>query len=374
MKKVAAFLTAFTVFVIIAVALHVTAVKVQPTENRDFGYWISSAKDSSYELLAKNIGEKTALYMGSSEFHHGLKHSYNPSNLFRKTDLDLMCLGAAFNQSLTHAITVGAVGPKLKNKKVCLILSPTWFYKHRSKQAGREFLLRYSSTCFDKAMENDKLSAETREAIKTRKELLLGESGGKSDVKAISKALGKEKDIVKTSCMWIGNRGAEGTGHRGDGAKDEPVKLDFSSLREEVESYGTGEGFTNPYNMEDRIFNRKFKIGLDGYKNKNANLSFEESGEYGDLQIFLDVCKEQNLDVLLILQPMNGKWYDYTGFTAEKRHVVSEQVEKIAADSGVKLCDLTNEEYTEGFFEDAVHPSKKGWVIINEKAYDFFNS
>ena len=111
MKKIAAFVTALVIFTVLLVSIHILAIKTLPKGNRDFGYWISSAKDSSYELLAQNIGPKTQLYMGSSEFHHGLKTQYNPSNLFRQTDLDIMCLGAAFNQCLTHAITVGAVGP-----------------------------------------------------------------------------------------------------------------------------------------------------------------------------------------------------------------------------------------------------------------------
>ena len=364
MKKVKAFAIALSIFVLIMVVLHVAAVRLLPRESRDFGYWISSAKDSSYELLADNIREKTVLYMGSSEFHHGLKEPYNPSNLFRKTDLDVMCIGAAFNQCLTHAITVGAVGPKLTNRKVCLILSPTWFYEHRSRQAGREFLLRYSSTCFDKAMENEDLSLSTREGIKTRKEELLGKSGELDGSGNLSAFIGREKDRMKTVLMWVGKGPDEGPYGS--------VNLDFDALKKKVEQ--SNDDCTNPYNMKDEVFNKKFKMGLRGYKNKNSGLSFEESGEYGDLQLFIDVCRDQGLDLMLILQPMNGMWYDYTGFTAEKRHVVSKKVKKIADKNGVKLCDLTGEEYTEGFFEDAVHPAEKGWVIINEKAYKFFNS
>lgn len=384
MKKIAAFVTALVIFTVLLVSIHILAIKTLPKGNRDFGYWISSAKDSSYELLAQNIGPKTQLYMGSSEFHHGLKTQYNPSNLFRQTDLDVMCLGAAFNQCLTHAITVGAVGPKMENKKVCLILSPTWFYSHRSAQAGREFLLRYSSTCYFKAMHNDQLSEATRDAIKTRKEHLLNSSGNDDSFKKLQGAIGKEKDRAKTVLMWTVRRRHSvevdpsveegGNGHNLENTENPGnVKvLDFGTLMKDAE-IDTGKRH-NPYNMKDKIFNRKFKGKLSKMKNKNANLSFDESDEYGDLQIFIDVCKDQGLDVELILQPMNGKWYDYTGLTADKRHVVSKKVREIADKNGVKLCDLTNEEYTEGFFEDAVHPAQKGWVIINEKAYNFFNS
>ena len=72
------------------------------------------------------------------------------------------------------------------------------------------------------------------------------------------------------------------------------------------------------------------------------------------------------------MQPLNGKWYDYTGLTSEKRNVVYETVGEIAKQKGVEYADLSGEEYTENFFEDAVHPTSKGWVIINEKAYEFF--
>ncbi len=36
--------------------------------------------------------------------------------------------------------------------------------------------------------------------------------------------------------------------------------------------------------------------------------------EYDDLQIILELFKEKNVKPLFISVPVNGPWYDYTGF------------------------------------------------------------
>ena len=70
---------------------------------------------------------------------------------------------------------------------------------------------------------------------------------------------------------------------------------------------------------------------------------------------------------------MNGYWYDYCGFPAAKRKVCAEKVTEIGEEYGVSVCDLTGYSYYRGFFEDAMHPAAKGWVIIDEEVYRFFN-
>lgn len=66
--------------------------------------------------------------MGSSEFNYGKRLIYHPRNIFRKQNMSLMTIGNVYNQSLSHAISLGAITPKLKKKKVVLLLSMSWFY------------------------------------------------------------------------------------------------------------------------------------------------------------------------------------------------------------------------------------------------------
>lgn len=366
MKKLTSFIIALIVFAVIIISIHFVAAATVPKNDRDFGMWISSFKDSSYKVISNNITDKTVLYMGSSEFHHGLNHKYNPTNYFRDSSVDVMCIGGAYNQCLTHSVAVGALGKELENKKVCLILSPTWFYEN-VKMESSKFLLRFSKEQYDEAMKNPILTPETKKQMQENikaigKDIISNESKDGF----FQRILKREKDIVRTASMWNLEKKKMKKNHKAAGP------IDFEKFYADADK-AEKKKCTNEFNMEDKFFERKFKPRLSAMENKNRNNSFEKSAEYDNLRLFLDVCREQNLEVLLILQPMNGKWYDYTGFPEEKRNVVSDKIEEIAKEKGVKLCNLFDQSYTEGFFEDAVHPSEKGWVIINENAYKFFN-
>lgn len=380
MKKTKAFVWATALFLAFVVCMHYVCLALMPVESREFGYWISYNKDASYEAISRNIGENTAVYMGSSEFHHGLGHKYNPSNLFMNSDVDLMCIGGAFSQCLSHAITMGAIGGELSKKKVALILSPTWFYAADNRKVSK-FYLRYSKSLYEAMMNNEGLSSETRQRIAERvSNLMDGRNENEEKFDGLGYIMQGEKDRNKCAIMWLGHcikRSFAGEDFsinedvRNAGEVSEYGSLDFGALRLEAEECSKGR-CTNDFNMKDSVYEKKFASKLESLKGKNKGKTFEGSMEFEDLQMFIDVCKEQGIEVLLILQPVNGKWYDYTGVSAEKRQGLYEDIWRIAKENQVELADLSGEEYTEDFFEDAVHPTEKGWVMINEKAYEFF--
>ena len=97
MKKITAFITAFVLFIGVAVSAHVITNEKLETNNADFGTWISTKKDLSYRAVTSNIEDDTVLMMGSSEFHHGNKTPYHPTNIFRDLNMNVMCIGAAQN-------------------------------------------------------------------------------------------------------------------------------------------------------------------------------------------------------------------------------------------------------------------------------------
>lgn len=385
MKKTKAFVCAVALFVAFAVFTHFACLALLPEENREFGYWISYNKDASYEAVSKNITEKTAVYMGSSEFHHGLWHKYNPSNLFLASDIDLMCIGGAFNQSLSHAITMGAVGNEMTNRKAALILSPTWFYAEDDRKVSK-FYLRYSRSMYEAMMQNENLSQETKQRLAERISGIMdgqNQSTNEQSFDGLSYLVQGEKDRNKCVIMWLGHGIKSAFGGEDIDGKDfggeetaagkysENGNLDFRALRLEAEECSKGR-CTNDVNMKDSVYKKKFAGKLESLKGKNKGKTFDGSTEFEDLQLFIDVCKDQGIEVLLILQPVNGKWYDYTGVSAEKRQGLYENIRRIAEENQVELADLSGEEYTDDFFEDAVHPTEKGWVMINEKAYEFF--
>ena len=387
MKKIAAFFTAFVLFIIVVICIHFTFSSSMNMENPKFGTWVNSYKDLSYNAISENITDKSFLLLGSSEFEHGRNTLFHPSVLFNNQKMDVMIIGAAYDQSFSHTITLASVGPKLKSKKVVLLISPTWFGK--DGVSAQVFSVRFSESEYMAILENNSLSLDTKRAIAARTVSLLSTdtamqnrvklynkifidknpSGFDNVYYKIRKSFITEKEMASVDAAWAL------TGQKYDRSKMQiPTKNNspnWDMLHEMANKVDLGKA-TNPFFMQNSVFNHKIKKVMKIKHNSNVGRSFASSTEYGDLKLFLDVCKEENIDVMLVILPINGYWYDYTGFPKAGRDVLVENIDKIGKSYGVNVNNLFKYSYTPGFFEDAVHPVGKGWVEINEQTYDFF--
>lgn len=383
MKKVMAFITAFVMFVASAGIMNYISYKNFETNSKAVGTWISTKKDSSYATVSSSINEKTYLMMGSSEFQHGKDTKYHPSEIIRQANLNVMCIGAAKNQSLSHAITLGAVGNELKTKKVALILSPSWFSKKGIDKTS--FSARFSETQYLAMMDNPNLSDQLKNELSQRTETLLQEglsvkdsfernkliaNGEKISFKdyvtdLVHKKVISEQEMVSTGMLWFSKQKAQWeSGY-------ETHELDWDSLVKEADEEFEGNA-NNEFYIRDSIYMSKVLPIYKERKGKDVNRSYGVSPEYDDLKLFLEVCKELDIETELIILPVNGYWYDYTGFPVENREIIVEKVEETAKGYDAKVCSFFDECYTTGFLEDIVHPAGKGWVKINEEVFNFF--
>lgn len=387
MKKIAAFLTSFILFTVGVIGLHFVTGQELTANNPRYGTWINQYKDKSHDAVAGNIEEDTMLLLGSSEFYHGRSSKYHPSRIFREQNMNVMCIGAAYNQSLSHAITLGSIGPKLESRKAVLIVSPSWFKK--DGVACNAFDGKFSESQYAAMLDNQSLSQETKKAIAERTEELLagndtvkeavkrynriyiGDGGNLYDVAvgSLRRAFVNDRDNYRALAAWNAAGGKKNPEYKKcDKKKNAPgwrmlqkdAQEEFLSQRE------------NPFYMTEKVYEEKFRPYLSNLKNISADKSYAQSPEYGDLELFLKVCREQDVEVMLLILPLNGYWYDYMGFPREGRDACINKVEAIASDYGVETCNLYGESYTKGFFRDAVHPAAKGWVAVNEKIYEFF--
>ena len=388
MKKLAAFGTALVLFIISAVILHLTVAGRVAVEEGGFGTWINTYKDMSYKAVSANIDDDTVMYMGSSEFQHGKDTPYHPTEIFRSMKMDVMCIGAAYNQCLSHAITMGAVGPELKSKKAVLILSPSWFNGPGVEKDA--YGVRFSESMYMAMLENPNLSDDVKKKIADRSEELLSNSpalqesvkrydkiflgkGGNAADKAyftMKKAFLSEREAINVKTAW---KTTEEKDYRKFMETAKSGVPDWKGLISKADKEFKEISKGNDFHMDDRLYNQNIKPALKKEKNSSTARRFwKDSPEYGDLDIFLQVCREQDIDVELILLPVNGWWYDYTGFTADKRTGLTEQIKEVADRYDVPLYSFFDRDYTDGWLEDAVHPAGKGWVEINEEAYRFF--
>lgn len=389
MKRIAAFFTAFALLILTAAGVHFFTDGNMDLNNREFGTWINSYKDMSYNALSQNMNDETMLVMGSSEFHHGVRGMFHPKAVFRDRDIDIMCLGAAYSQSLCHAVALGAMEPLLKNRKVVLILSPSWFTGQGVKPEA--FSVRFSQSNYDAMMKNENLSDELKMRIAEKTEKYLVKDDKKRKAAELCRRINlegserfTEEAMYRIERIFDSERNnvtvltalfsSEIKRNREVGEPGSEIDENFwEKMMNKAENYAEKRTTNNEFFMIDSRFNKSIKPVLGSSKNSNIGRSYGKSREYEDLEIFLEVCRETGIEPLILIQPVNGYWYDYTGFPKEGREAMRENVTRMAEKYGYKVADFFDEAYTPYFFEDAVHPGAKGWIMIDEAIYSFYH-
>ena len=148
--------------------------------------------------------------------------------------------------------------------------------------------------------------------------------------------------------------------------------IDFDALMEKAEQAGREECTNNSFGINNEYYNSYVKDNYESSKNSNINGSYTSSPEYGDLRLFLDVCKETGIDPLIVSVPCNGRWYDYTGFPKENRQQYYQNIRDICDEYDVELADFSYKEYELYFLKDVMHMGWKGWVYFDEAVYEFY--
>lgn len=384
MKKLTAFLTALVLFLVSAAGMHFYAESRITVNNNAFSFWAIEKKFVAREALTKNINADTVAVFGSSEFQHGRKTPYHPGNMFAGNKFNMMLIGAGYYQSLSHALTLASIGNDLPTKEAVLFISPQWF---RSDGVLPEpFSSRFSETHYIGMLQNPNLSKTTKTYIIERVKTLL-----KADPPALERTELYEKVLSGNASFserlnyrlytsFLKEKELQSVAIRmaRDGIKKNASlssserEPDFQALMDQAGKDGEKENSGNPFFMDDssyRLFIRPF---LKAKKNQSVNGSYSTSPEYTDLECFLHVCQDLGIRPLLVSLPVNGYWYDYTGFPKKERQIYYEKIRQVAKKYGAELADFADQEYTKYFFEDGVHIGKKGWVMINESIYRFY--
>lgn len=93
---------------------------------------------------------------------------------------------------------------------------------------------------------------------------------------------------------------------------------------------------------------------------------YTESPEYKDFQLVMDVLKDAGAKPLFVSIPVNGYWYDYNGYSKERRQQYYEKMAQLLKDANVDYVDFTDHEYDPYFIMDTIHIGWKGWVYLDQ--------
>ena len=391
MKKLKAFLIAFVLFLAFAGGLHAICLsKGMKTSDPQFGTWYSQYKDMSYNALDQNITKKDMFVFGSSEFRHGRNTSFHPANFFRGTDVHLMTIGGPFNQTLFHTVALGALEPQIKNRRVVMLVSPTW-YRTAGVVSKKGYALRFSETEYVAFLKNKDVPRSVKTYVARRSvKLLNGSPTLQNHVQLYNRVLlhmgrlhpadplayralmlyQNDKDMITTRAAMTFLRGQD----QASGFNKQPIEngqFDWNHWVDKARRVAEKKSH-NPFYMSDHSWKMKFRFVYPRAKGVHKKNSLLQSKEYGDLDAFLTICQQNHIRAMLVILPMNGYWYDYTGINSHERKAFARKITRIAGGYGAEVTDLTKYDYTPFVNRDAVHPWGEGWVRINEALYNFY--
>ncbi|HET7723137.1 MAG TPA: D-alanyl-lipoteichoic acid biosynthesis protein DltD [Propionibacteriaceae bacterium] len=328
----------------------------------------------------------TNLYvMGSSELGVPIPQNAGTWLPANASDFDMYESGRGNQQSLYHAVELGAVGPSIATKKVALILSPQWFVPGGEKASM--FQSVFSHTAWDAMLANPHLSARTRSRLVARVGSLvpqlctLGASCATTTASAVEEFVDAPYNVL-TSRMntlrdtYKGSEYRKAVTYTGPWrpGKQPMATIDWAAEDAKAVADGKAQVGRNPYNMEDSYYRAKIVPQLPKFKDQQRSVTFTSSVEYDDLQLFLDVAHDLGIQVLLIAMPVNGLWSDYTGLPKATRDGFSAKVRTMAAANGAQLVDLSSKAYEPYYFFDTLHLGWRGWLDVTRACWSFASS
>lgn len=371
-------------------------------EDSNYGYVYSGAKSESIPFAMNSVPKDAVLVFGSSE----LATSKNvvrevPLTVFGENDtgVNLQLIGEAFDQSLWQAIAAGAYGSTDAQRKIVLIISPTWFADEG--QDVETFKLKFSYPLFKRFYANPNISTKNKDYVVERL-LQMGISTTEVDAAMLKGVTGILNDVVFSYIKDIQARFAlmdirsEGINYKyangeqisgsAQGRDDEEMSgnddqlvvpldsngnIDFDALMFEAEVDSVIESTNNTWGMDDDFYTKNIEGRLDELKDSQKGEKFSNETEFRDFEMLLAICKEVGFEPLVIISPVHGGFYDYVGTLEEDRSRTYERIRKICESEDVEIADFSDKEYENYFLHDIVHFGWTGWVSVEEAIYNY---
>lgn len=310
---------------------------------------------------------------------------FHPSNYFQEVHEGFtpFLVGRGGTESLIHFLNFSEHMDQLKGKKIVFVLSPQWFNPQGADES--HFVPNYSSLQgYDFAFNNQVDPKVKKKAIKR----LLTYSSVKNDpiLSTLYKAeitndpwLKREASALRPAAVIYRHLLAKkdlyyslaGGFSRHRDLTPKVRNKSWNQLAQEADQYGAKRTTNNHFYISNSQYN-KIKGFLPSLKNKDIKRSYGESKEYGDFQLVLDILKQSGAKPLFISVPVNGHYYDYTGFPKEGRAAYYSRIKQQIEANGFQVADFSGHEYDPYFMKDTIHIGWKGWVYTDKAIKQFY--
>ena len=351
-------------------------------------YTVSDLKDKNSDILLSNITENTLVLMGSSELFVTKHKEYHPKQLFNYSDFNILQIGEVDSQNIIHASILASIGDEMPNKKVVLIESIQWF--NRDGFPGKKFINKISIEHVYRTMTNPKIKQETkRKFIERLIELSVDDTELNNTFKTYKAAFvdGEFDPFIplsvsveaylyslKNRMLFFERREKENLSLNTGSV----YSIDWENLEKSEIQKNKSTTNNNQYGIDNDYYLRFIK---DKYEHlKNSHSLYNDPGyvdlnsiEYKDMELFLEIAKDLGVEVLVAVFPVNGSWFDYTGFYAERRQPTYKKIVELAKQYNADVYDGSPFEYDDDYMYDPIHIGVKGWINLSKKMIEFQN-
>lgn len=340
--------------------------------------WGSPALLAEMVKAQEAQGRTVGFLLGSSELGQSAEDSAHPVRFFEENDLgfSLISLGAGGYQSLWAAIETAALDQcgALPQKKIAFLIGDQWFM-NEGGCAPEAFLNSFSDEAFRECMESPGLTEETKRQIRKRVEELGVDAQTVSDL-ADNSIVANVNRAVSDFVSGGERRAALAEGlaanvplERGDGATAQP---DWDALMEQAEQEGAAACTNNEYGIYDEYFDTYVSDAAWGQYYEGEPFADWSETEFGDLQLFLSVCKELGITPLLVIEPANGEYYDIQRYTKESRAEFYSKLCSVLDEAEVDYLDLSGHDCDKYYLRDVMHLGWKSWVEVDRALCEFY--
>lgn len=392
-------------FGIAVVLFSLTILATGFVTQRVMQYWVkpgmletASEKTISPDLLEGTLLQNLALQSpdfvpiyGSSEFGHG--GNYNPTKLFagKPTGWTPFLVGHAGSEDIIQALYASA--QDLQGKKIALSLSAQWFGAKGIAQ--NTFGANFSALQAYKMLANPNLTVPTKKGMAQRlaqfdevnkdypilAELLknYGQDSFRSRVKEAAywplgkiELAGLELQDIDKTIKALQKLAPKDIAKNANTFQSKKLPS-WSVLEAKANAEVAKNESNNPYGVTNQYFQQN-QAKLKKLQGSSLKASFYPSPEYKDLNLLMQVLKEEGAKPIFMIQPVNGRWYDMMGFPQAQRQKYYDQIRQLCRQNGFALADMSRHEYDPYFMDDPSHPSAKGWVYFDEALDKFVTS
>lgn len=319
---------------------------------------------------------------GSSELSRW--DPFHPSNYFQVNPIgyEPFLIGKGGSTSIVHAINLANHVHQLHQKKMVIIVSPQWFVKRGTDE--QHFAPNYSSLQALKLPYNQDIAEKVKRKIMKR---MLSYEAVKNDqlvFELFSAYLHNEKatfhmltpfakmyiNILEKKDLYFSIFGIHSSQDQlSDAVKDQS----WSSLMKQASALGEQNTRHSRFYIDDQVYKKSINH-IRKLKGKNTSMSYGVSKEYKDFQLILDILKQSDAEPLFVIIPVNGPYYDYTGFHKKGRTDYYKRVKKQIRSNGFEYADYSEHEYDPYFMKDTIHIALKGWVYLDRDIESFLKT